>query len=1802
LEPGKTEEFSKMTTNTDTRKVAYRQAATLVDVLHNRAALHPGRSAYVYLQDGEQEESLLTYGDLDRRARAIAAHLQQAGLAGQRVLLLYPSGLEFIAAFWGCLYGGVVPIPSYPPLHRTLPKLRAIIRDAAPLAALSTQAIRSKCFPLFDLSPEFRSLNWIVTDDLADALADEWRKPELDETRMALLQYTSGSTAMPKGVMVSHRSLLHNQSLIQQGFNQNAQSVIVGWLPLYHDMGLIGNVIQPIYLGTRCILMSPVAFMQKPWRWLQAISHYRATTSGGPNFAFDLCVRKITPQQLDALDLSCWDVAFNGAEPIRHETLTRFTDTFAACGFRPRAWAPCYGLAEATLFVSGGIRHSRTIVHSFKTRALEQGRVKVEASDNAKAIISCGRPLSEQLIQIVNPKTLQSCAQDEIGEIWISGASVAQGYWNRPEESRETFAARLKDCEAPRFLRTGDFGFLHQGELFITGRLKDLLVIRGRNHYPQDIEQTVEQCHTGLRINSCAAFSVERNGEERLVIIQEVEPRASSLDTESVIAAIRRAVAEQHELQAYVVLLVKAGSISKTTSGKIQRRLCQERFLNEDFEPIASEIIEESSIDLPEMTITPEAILTLPEAERQAAMEEYLQRLVAQTLKLPLSMTDKNAPIFALGLDSLKAVELRNEIDACFNLSVPMKMLLGDSSIAELSSSLLSEWTEQAVTLSESLLLDQQESVEPELTPGQKALWFLHHLHPESAAYHIASAIRIKSEINEEALRQSFQQLALRHSALRTTFHSVSGKPVQRVQQMLEPSFLAVEISGLSDEEVNHRLVTEAHRPFDLERGPLMRILLFRRADDHILLLILHHIIADFWSMGILIEEVGRIYAAQKRGEEVALVPPTLQFVDYALWHNRMLLGREGERLWTYWKKKLVGELPTLTLPADHTRPTIQSVKGASLPFEISRELTDSLKSLSSAHGVTLYVLILTAVKLMVSKLTDQRDILIGSPVSGRRRTGLSEAVGYMVNPVTLRTILDDEMSLADLLNSVRQSVIEALDHQEFPFQLIVERLQIGRNAGVSPIFQVMFTYHQMKADQQALGAAAVNKAGVQRRIGDLLLESMAFDLQIAQFDLSLAMVELDDGLAGCFQYRADLFERATVQRMAGHLRRVLEQLIEGGLERKISDLELLTEEEKEQLREWNETQQSYASGQRTHEMFEEQVRQKGEATAVESETERLSYKELNRRANQLARRLRKMGVRREVRVGILMERGVEMVVSVLGVMKAGGAYVPLDVSYPQERLDFMMEDAGVEVVISKGEEGVKAGGVKAEVLEVDVMREELAKEGGEDLGVEVEEENAAYVIYTSGSTGLPKGVVNTHGGLTNRLLWMQDMYQMTSADTVLQKTPFSFDVSVWEFFWPLLVGARLVLARPEGHKDPAYLVELIQEQQITILHFVPSMLHIFMEEPDLQKCESLRLVICSGEALPLELVQTFSTRILARLDNLYGPTEAAIDVTYFACKELQRYIDAKSSLQTVPIGKPIANTQMYVLDAGLRLVPVGVAGELFIAGDGLARGYLNRAELTAERFLPNPFSSTPGQRMYRTGDLGRWRADGNLEYLGRLDHQVKLRGFRIELGEIEAALLTHPQISQAVVVAQGEEAHKRLVAYVVSEATLSSQAVREYLQEKLPDYMLPGVVMQLAELPLTSNGKVDRRALPTVEMMASTTTGYVAPRSGVEAALAEIWQQVLGVERVGVHDNFFDLGGHSLLVTQVVARIRDRFNVQLPVMNFFQEPTIEGMALAILQKQAEIAHSDNLAELLDVLENLSQDEVLTLLEKSSQA
>ncbi|HEX2079479.1 MAG TPA: amino acid adenylation domain-containing protein, partial [Longimicrobium sp.] len=1291
------------------------------------------------------------------------------------------------------------------------------------------------------------------------------------------------------------------------------------------------------------------------------------------------------------------------------------------------------------------------------------------------------------------------------GELYVGGVGVARGYLGRPGLTAERFVPDPFGAAGGRLYRTGDrVRWRPEGILEYLGRLDEQVKIRGFRIEPGEIE-AVLSAHAEVR-EARVIVREDAPGEKQLVAYV-----VGGVEADEVREHLRRSLPEYMVPAAFVVL----ERLPLTPNGKLDRK----------------------ALPAPELASAEERYVA-----PRTPVEEVLAGIWAEVLRLERVGVEES--FFELGGHSLLATRVVSRVRAVFAVELPLRALFEGPTVAQLAGR-VEEMRRAELPVLPPVVPTERTGPLP-LSFAQERLWFIDRLEPGSAVYNIPVAWRLGGALDQAALERSLSEIVRRHEALRTVFAEVNGSPVQVIAPFGGFSLPVDDLSGLGEAdrevEVRRRAGEEARRPFDLSAGPLFRAALLRLgAEDHVLLLSMHHIVSDGWSMGVLFRELSALYEAYREGRESPLAEPGVQYADYAAWQREHLRGEVLDGQLSYWRERLAGAPELLELPTDHPRPAVQSFRGASERIELPGELLERLRTLGRSEGATLYMVLLGVFQVLLSKYSGSEDIVVGSPIAGRTRREVEELIGFFVNTLVLRTDLSGDPGFREVLGRVRTATLGAYEHQDVPFEKLVAELQPERSLGRSPLFQVSFALEDVESAGEGLAGLSIRGVGA--------------DFDYARFDLSLTLVATARGVHGALNYSTDLFERATIERMVRHLVRVLEQ-VASDADARLSGLALLGPEERRQVvEEWNRTRRAYPRGVCIHELFEAQVRRRPDAAALVWNEVELTYAQLDARANRLAHHLRGLGVGPETRVGVLLERGVDLIVSLLATLKAGGCYVPLDPGYPAERLRMMLDDSRVRVLVARGGLAFAAESGRLSVVHLDEAAAALAAEPVEPVEPPrsgATAENLAYIVYTSGSTGRPKGVMVAHRHVV-QLAVETDYVRFAPGDRVAQASNASFDALTFEVWGALMNGATLVGIPRDVLLSPAAFRETLREERITTLYQTTALLNqLSREQPDV--FSTLREVLFGGQAADAASVR----RLLKagrprRLLHMYGPTETTAWCSYEDVEHV-----AEDAL-TVSVGRATGNQRIYLLDPALNPVPVGVPGEAYVGGDGVVRGYLDRPGLSAERFLPDPFAVEPGTRMYRTGDRLRWRADGKLEFIGRVDEQVKVRGFRIEPGEIEATLTAHAGVHEArVIVREDEPGEQRLVAYVVGDA--DADALREHLRLSLPEYMVPSAFVALERIPLTPNGKLDVKALPAPDP-ALAEERYVAPRTPAEEVLAEIWAETLRLERVGVNDNFFELGGHSLLATRVVSRVRELFGVELPLRALFETPTVAGLA-----------------------------------------
>jgi amino acid adenylation domain-containing protein len=1612
----------------------------LVEVLREHAQHQPDRIALRFID--KQTETVLTYQQLDGRVRMLAARLSVCAGKGQRVLLLYPSGVEYVVGFLACLYAGVIAVPAYPPQTvrpQHLQRLLGILADAEPCLALCEAAL---CQPLREaLQGAGAQVPPIEAQAAWPTGESDWYPSVPDAGQIAFLQYTSGSTSAPKGVEVSHGNLAANELAIQQGFGIGPDDVMVSWLPLYHDMGLIGGLLQALYTGIPCVLMAPDYFLERPRRWLEAIAQYRGTVSGGPDFAYRLCLERIRDSSLQGLDLSSWRVAFTGAEPIRIDTLDGFAQRFASHGFGPRALMASYGLAEATLFVAGSVRGGGIGRVRVDAQALRAG-LGEPGTDHA--LVSCGRVAPGHELRVAHVHSGAQLAPGAVGEILFSGPSVAGGYWRNLEA---TVSSRHV-VDGKTWLRTGDLGFVQDGELIVTGRLKDLIILRGQNHYPQDIEHAVEAAVDGVRGGRVAVFAVStEDGQEGIGLAAEIGRSSEHRgDLAGLLRSIHRAVSAACGEAPYQITLLEPGALPKTSSGKVQRNACRAAIVAGTIDAFHQHC----------GALTGYADV-LPVTERQQAVARIWQQLLGGELP------GLDEHFFDRGGDSLTAVQIIGRVREQLGLQATLADFfeapqLGD--FVDLLSTRPSTATNDWAPIGRC-------DTEPGLSPAQRRLWFLWKLDPTSPAYNIAGRLRLQGTLDEPALQSAFDTLLARHAALRTRFVEQAGTARLLIDDRRVLQIAREDLHAEPDQAMA-RADAEANTPFDLERDPLLRVrLLVLGEADHYLLVTLHHIVGDGWSMNCLIDEFSRLYEAAVLGREALLPTLPVQYQDFAAAQQQWLASGEGERQLGYWQQRLADEPPPLALPFDHPRPVRSTGAGGNVSVTLPPDLLKALRLLARNHQASLPMVLLGAFQTLLMRYSGQQRLRVGSTVAGRDRLETEALIGFFVNMLVLEADFAGDPSFSDFLRQVRDHALQAQAHQHVPFERLVEALHPERHLSGNPLFQVAFDHQWQRL------------APLQRLPGLQVLE-LAHDQRHTQFDLILHCLERDGSLAATLTYSSELFEPATVQRMLGHWVNLLQAIV-AAPDLPVSRLNMLDAGEQAQLLgQWNASAApTAASAASLHQAFEAQAARQPSAIAVSYAGQTLTYAALNEQANRLAHALREQGVRTDVRVGLSLQRSPQLLVGLLAILKAGGAYVPLDPAYPAERLSMMLEDSGIQLLVSHSElaERLPQGAARPVFLD----QYPAAQYSAANLALPVHPQQLAYVIYTSGSSGRPKGVMIGHQQVLRLFAVSQPWLQASEVDVWSLFHSYAFDFSVWEIFGALLYGGRVAVVPSDTTRSPADLRRLLQEEGVSVLNQTPSAFRALMPEVLASGAlpRALRLVIFGGEALDTGSLapwfKAFGDRA-PQLLNMYGITETTVHVT------LHRLSAADAEGTISPIGLPLGDLRWYFLDDGLNPVPAGVPAELYVGGPGLARGYLNRPGLSAERFVAHPFAA--GERLYRTGDLAIWRADGSVHYLGRRDQQVQLRGFRIELGEIQACLRAQPNVSDALVRVVGNDQAQRLAAYVLADAGTASQAREGELVAQWRE-VFDGTYDPKAQAPTFTgwNDSYDDTPIPEVQM-----------------------------------------------------------------------------------------------------------------------
>ncbi len=1706
----------------------------------------------------------LSYQELNRRSNRIAHYLQASGITRGDVVALYAHrSLPLVEAVLGILKAGAAFLildPAYPVArlieYLAMGNIRGFLYMEAAGAlpsALEQLLSTTSCTCQLRL-PEHTT----ILETALAAFSAENSAAEVGPDDLACLTFTSGSTGRPKGILQRHGPLSHFLPWQKQYFSlQEAErySMLSG---LSHDP-LQREIFTPLCLGGTICIPSPEHMGTPGWlaQWMQREA---------------INIAHLTPAMMQILTQPASGVSRPGFElpALRHaftigDKLTR------------RDVSRLYEMAPAVSCMNAyGSTETQRAVGYFAIPRIDlsiSDSSAVESRD--KEIFPLGRGLRDvQLLVLTATQTLAGIG--ELGEIYIRSPHLARAYLDDELLTRERFITNPFTGRAgDRLYKTGDLGrYRSDGNVDFAGRNDQQVKLRGFRIELAEIETTLQR-HPAV--------------QGAAVMVREDVPGHQHLVAYIVPAQAQSLTLLARELRAFLTTRLPMYMVPST------------------FVPLeALPLTPNHKLDFRALPV-PETALSKSEATAitKTATEEIVAGIWARLLGLEEVGVDEN--FFELGGHSLLATQLIARISETFQRDVPLRTLFEAPTVAGLARHIEQQSSSDGSLKKQAIIPLPRESYRARLEESahfqpsdqvtgdiylfpasfvQERFWFLHRFEPGNAAYTLMAKIRIQGKLNLKSLYWSIRALVQRHEILRTTLVDVNGQLMQAITLRVTPPLTVVDLGGLHEmarqAQLEQHTREEAQRSFDLARGPLFSLtLLCLSSEQHMLLFSIHHSIADAWSADVFFHELNILYTAFCEGTPPPLPELPLQYADYAMWQRNWLQGDALNRQLTYWKTQLAAAPALLALPTDHPRPPLQSSRGARQPFHLSAALTTALQQLSQRHDVTLFMTLLAAWQTLLSRYSGQQDVLVGTPIAGRTPSVLENLIGSFVNTLVLRSDLSGDPPFTTLLKRVREVALSAYANQDLPFERLVEELHPQRSLSYSPLFQVLFILQNTPTHSM--------------KLADLTLTPLAMERVAAKFDLTLLLWPEEGGLGGSLEYNTDLFEPATIARLLGHLQTLLEGIV-ATPEQRLSRLPLLTQPEQHLLLEqYNHTARPFPLEQTLPQLFAQQVARTPDAIALLFEQHALSYQELDRRTNQLARYLQRHGVGPASLVGVCVERSLDLLLAVLGILKAGAAYLPLDPAYPRERLALMLDDAQVTVLLSQQLLASVVPAQGEQVIWLDAQWAQIAREQEIPPSLWLSGEDLAYVIYTSGSTGRPKGVMGTHRATLNRLHWMWEQFPFAQQEVCCQKTPLSFVDSIWEMFGPLLRGITSVMLADEQVKDPYRLVSALAEHGITRIVLVPSLLSMIVQTSlDLEThLQQVRYWFSSGEALALELAERFLSRLpQSLLINLYGSSEVAADAT---CA----LISSSDGLTSIPLGQPIANTQIYLLDPQGQPVPPGVPGELYIGGAGLARGYLHQPALTAEKFLPHPFvgsgfrTSTPGARLYRTGDLARYLPDGKLEYLGRVDRQVKIRGYRIEVQEIEALLALHPSVQQSVVVARKEASDdQRLIAYVIpKEAAPTATELRTFLKEKVPEYMLPATIVFLPALPLTPNGKIDYLALPEPEREQREQPA-ARPTTPVEEVLADIWAEVLGLDTIGIFDNFFEMGGHSLLATQVISRVRALFQIELSVVNLFEEPTVAGFAAILVANEAAPGQMTAIANIRLKLKHMSPDEI----------
>ena len=1738
--------------------------------------------------DGQGNEHLQTYADIMNSAERVLGGLRAHGYKpGDQAILQIDNSEEYLIAFWGIILAGVIPVPL--PIPGAFPISEGMERITKVCGVLNKFCIISD-------QPErnYRSLgklNFLNIKELLDHAPDNRHHvPKTDD--IAYLQFSSGSTGDPKGVMLTHYNLIYtidasakcmfdvrgndlrptlgyaiyilkhkfmnnkgpggiakllkgisNSSLgekisssklgkyildtmlIFSGSRISAYTdmrideiKIVNWMPYSHDMGLIGFHLAPTMGGMDQVKLEPKTFVQNPALFLKLIDKYRATHVPCPNFAVQWLTTQVNEEDIKGIDLSCIKTLANGSEPISPSVTREFIKKYEKFGFDSRAMYMGYGMAEASLQVTAPPVFTESVFHKADKDIFLKDQIilPVISDDNSIELTDVGGPVAGMKIRIVDDND-NLLHENTVGHIQIQGPNVVKGYFNNDAANKDLFCGE--------WLRTGDMGFMKNGRITITGRRKDIIFVNGQNLYAHDIEEQIRRV-PGMAFREFAIAGLIHLDSESEKVILFINTTESITSLSSLLSRINENLVSTIGIK--LDFIVPVQEIPRTPSAKVKRYSLREHFEKGMYETVISinDIggLISASRDEKGFELTPVELCIIK-----------IWRDV-----LGIDSISKFDNFFDLGGNSLRATKVSSRIREEFGIELGLKSIFESQTVEALAVVVESAIKTEAGVFSKIKPIEKAQNYE--LSHAQKRLWLLDKVVPDSPFYNIPGAVLIDGiELDLAVLKDSLQAVTDRHETLRTVFMTINDEPVQIVNEAftIEMPVYDLRHEANKDERLQAIISKEKIRPFDLNSGPLFRVIIIRlSATSNVFMTVMHHIISDGWSMALLVQEVVGNYLAFSSKTSSPYPELSIQYRDFAFWQNRLLEGEGIKDQEKYWLDNLSDSLPVLNLPTDRPRPAIQTQRAGTARIKIDLKTLKGIKELARKEDVTMFMLTLALFDIMLSKLSGKEDIIIGSPIAGRNNTQIEPLIGFFVNVLPMRVNLSGNPNIWELLRRVKETSIGAYANQEYPFDRLVEVINPVRDLSRTPIFDITFEFREASANPFD-------------GISGIIINDVTGDDPNSRFDISVTGYEETDGITMRFEYNADLFERSTIERFMGYYKQIIEDVLKNP-DKNIADIEMIPAQEKTRiLKEFNESSYPVPDGETMPSIISARVREFPDHPAIIFKDEEITYSGIDELSNRAASFLVNKGIVPGDTVAILSNRCPEMIMAYLGIWKAGAAYVPIDPDYPAERIRYMIRDSGAKILFSQNSLLSFIPECNTEIASLD-KGSEVWQASGKAVDIQIKPEMLAYIIYTSGSTGRPKGNMILHKNVINFVWWYSRYFKFTEHDRGSNFSGVAFDATVLEI-WPCLASGACIVSLDcrLGEMMPEELAQWMIEYKVTKT-FIPTKLAEIFVGMDFEGL-ALNFMATGGDRL------SFVPRHPSyAFFNLYGPTETTVLATYV---DISRWNNENGN---PPIGRPTGNTLIYILDKYLKPVPVGVTGQIFIGGAGVGKGYFNDPEKTAQSFIPDPFKGGEA-RMYASGDLGRWMPDGNIDFSGRSDFQVEIRGYRVEMGEIEAVLSSYEMVKECVVIDKKDaEGQVRLIAFYLADSPVSIEELHAHMKEYLPHYMIPSQFIYLESLPMTPNGKLDREVLVKMITLEVNQTEYIEPRTEIEGLLVDIWKDILKVERIGVLDNFFDLGGHSLKATRVMSRIKSMLNIDIPLRVMFEQPTVRDLALAI--------------------------------------